>query len=230
MHCKSSFFNRRPGRLYLFSGPSGVGKSTLMEGLLNSKPDDMEKVVAYTTRLPRPGEMADVHYHYVTPDTFEAKKATFLEVTEFAGNAYAFGLTRQQVLEKLSGGRDLLADMDYSRLAFFRKEISGCYSIFLLPPDMASLRSRLQGRGDAEEVIERRMKHAQEIMDHKEESDKIFYNLPGKQAETIAEAAEQIARRRLNDQIMYCAPRFFLLKSLEKAIVTRYVAPTVKGY
>src|SRR5437867_4292202 len=100
---------KKQGRLYLISGPSGVGKTTIIEKLLEKAPN-LEKIVAFTTRAMRPGEIPGHTYHYISKDEFAKtmQQNDFLIHFQFTDNAYGFGLSEKELMNKLNAGIDLI--------------------------------------------------------------------------------------------------------------------------
>lgn len=172
--------------LYIISGPSGVGKTTLINRLLQDIPH-LEKIVAYTTRPMRPTEISDQSYHYITPEMFQLKlqHGDFIEHLNFSGNDYGFGLTKEEVLSKLHSGIDLIVDMDYSQILDLKSKIPNCYAIFILPKNITELKERLTARSETPETIERRMAYAQNIIDHANICDINIVNSDGKFEEVV---------------------------------------------
>ena len=127
----------------------------------------MRHSVSYTTRVPRPGEINDVHYTFVDKDTFEAMIAdrAFVEWAEVHGNYY--GTSKKRIEELADAGMDVVLDIDVQGARQIKKGLSDCLYIFILPPSMEVLRKRLVGRmSDPDEVIGLRLKNA--IMEVKE--------------------------------------------------------------
>lgn len=201
--CLSFFKAKDPiqplGHLYIISGPSGVGKTTIIENLL-AKDNKIEKIVAFTTRPMRVGEISDKTYHYISREAFEEKMehGDFLEYLEFSNHFYGFGLTKEEVLTKLRNGIDLIVDMDYSQVSDLKSKIPNCYSIFIVPPSLESLTTRLKSRGDSEETISKRMGYAKDIIEHQHVSDTIILNHDGKVEEAVAEIFGIIKSNRVN--------------------------------
>lgn len=150
----------QPGRLVVISGPSGVGKDTVLQRLRRLDPS-LRYSVSYTTRPPRPGETDGVHYTFVDQPTFRAMAARggFLEWAEVHGNLY--GTSEARVREALAEGADVVLKIDVQGAAWIRPRVAGALFIFLLPPSDDELRRRLATR-DTEDVdaMELRVRNA----------------------------------------------------------------------
>ena len=189
------------GCLFVLAAPSGGGKTSLVKALLEREPG-MRLSVSYTTRAPRPGEQDGVDYHFVDEATFMALKdrGEFLEHAFVHGNWYATSAT--WLAKEVQAGHDVLLEIDWQGARQVRKLIPGSVLIFILPPSIASLKERLDKRGqDSEEVIARRMENAKDEMRHCGEFDYVIMNQDFARAvddlSVIVRAARLAATRQL---------------------------------
>jgi len=134
------------GQLIVFSGPSGVGKGTILAQYMKGR-DNICYSVSATTRSPRPGEVDGQHYFYLTREKFEEMIAAdqMLEYAQYSGNYY--GTPKQFVEDKLAAGVDVVLEIEVQGAAKVRQACPEALFVFVLPPSYAVLRSRLTGRG-----------------------------------------------------------------------------------
>ena len=167
----------RRGLLLILSSPSGAGKSTLSRKLM-AWDTDLSFSVSATTRSPRSGEVDGREYYFKTRDEFQAmvKDGQMLEHAEVFGNFY--GSPRGPVEDAMTQGRDTLFDIDWQGGQQIKQAMRGdVVSIFILPPSIAELESRLRGRAqDSEEVIAQRMAKSQAEISHWMEYDYVIVN------------------------------------------------------
>lgn len=148
------------GILFVVSSPSGGGKGTLIQRVLN-KMSNLSYSVSFTTRAPRNGEVDGREYFFVTPDKFREMVAAdeFLEWAQVHGKLY--GTARRQVVREISAGRDIILEVDVQGAASVRALLADSVSIFILPPSFEVLRQRLEARGtDSPEELDLRLRNA----------------------------------------------------------------------
>jgi guanylate kinase len=170
------------GKLIVLTGPSGVGKGTLMNAILQRYPE-LHYSVSTTTRSPRPGEVNGKNYHFITRSEFEklVTQGEFLEWAEFAGNCY--GTPREAVLNHIQSGKLVVLEIELEGARQIRHTFPSALSIFILPPSFAELEKRIRGRGqDAEEAISRRLNRAEEEIAAADEFDLQIINNDFEQA------------------------------------------------
>lgn len=164
------------GRLFLVTAPSGAGKSSLVNALLQLEPA-IKLSISHTTRAPRPGEENGREYHFVTVEKFEAMKARgdFLESALVHGNYY--GTSRVWIEEQMKAGNDVLLEIDWQGARQVRERFAGTVGIFILPPSIEALEWRLHHRGtDSEQTITRRLLGAGAEMAHAPEFEYVIIN------------------------------------------------------
>lgn len=168
--------NRNTGLLICLSGPSGVGKGTVIERLLQNG-TRLEHSISLTTRRPRPGETDGVSYYFVTQEDFEKQLAAgeILEHDNYCGNYY--GTPRKPIVEKLNAGIDVIMDVTVPGSLATLENFPAAVSIYLLPPSFSELRRRLSNRGtETPEVVERRMRKAESEVRQASHFDYIIVN------------------------------------------------------
>uniref|UniRef100_A0A486XK46 Guanylate kinase n=1 Tax=Rheinheimera sp. BAL341 TaxID=1708203 RepID=A0A486XK46_9GAMM len=164
------------GNLFIVSAPSGAGKSSLIQALLQ-RHSDMQVSVSHTTRAPRPGEQNGVHYHFISVDEFKALIAQdeFFEWAEVFGNYY--GTSKSTIRDSLSRGIDVFLDIDWQGARQIKTQEASAKGIFILPPSLSELELRLNKRGqDSSEVIAKRMAQAHSEMSHADEYEYLIIN------------------------------------------------------
>jgi guanylate kinase len=192
--------NNCSGNLFIVSAPSGAGKTTLVDALLQRMPG-VQVSVSHTTRTQRPGEQDGVNYHFVAREQFQQllDAGDFLESAEVFGNCY--GTSQRWVRNTLATGVDVVLEIDWQGAQQVRRLMPEAISIFVLPPSKSTLEQRLTGRGqDDPQVIAERMAKAVDEMSHFGEADYLVVN------DQFATALDEIcavltaARLRLGSQ------------------------------
>lgn len=184
------------GRLTVITGPSGVGKGTLVARLLGRHPRLWLSVSA-TTRVPRAGEEEGRHYFFLERGEFERQVAAggFLEWAEFAGNLY--GTPRAPVERRLAAGQPVLLEIELEGARQVRRSFPAAFQVLIKPPSFAELERRIRGRGtDSEEAIARRLERARIELQAEEEFDAVLVNGNLDQAVDELEALMDLGARR----------------------------------
>ncbi|PHH88891.1 hypothetical protein CDD83_6903 [Cordyceps sp. RAO-2017] len=169
--------DRRP---VVVSGPSGVGKGTLYNRLFERHPDAFCLSVSHTTRAPRDGERDGVHYHFVPMDAFEALIARdgFVEHAKFSGNRY--GTSKMTIEDQTRKGRVVLLDIEMEGVKQIKQSDMEARYVFIAPPSLDVLESRLRGRGtEKEESIQKRLAQARNELEYSQTPgvhDKVIVN------------------------------------------------------
>ena len=164
------------GNLFVVVAPSGAGKTSLIAALLEREAN-IRLSVSYTTRKPRAGEVDGKDYHFVDEPAFTAMRTAgdFLEYANVYGNYY--GTSRVWIERELHGDHDVLLEIDWQGAGQVRRLFPGMVGIFILPPSLAELRRRLEGRGkDSPEAIAKRFAAAREDISHVLEFEYIIVN------------------------------------------------------
>lgn len=164
------------GKLYIISAPSGTGKTTVINKVMEMK-DDIFFSVSVTTRAMRPGEVNGVHYHFISDEEYDRLVAedALLEHAEFAGNRY--GTPAAPILEHTAKGETALLDIDLQGFRQVKEKMPEAVSIFIVPPSLEELERRLRGRGtDTEEKIQQRLKIAETELKSVSEYDHVVVN------------------------------------------------------
>ena len=172
-------------KVFVITGPSGVGKGTLIRALLERMPN-LELSVSATTRRPRPGEVEGKDYWFLTPEEFDRRLAAgeFLEHAEYAGNRYG---TLRSELER--DAHPLVLEIEVQGARQVRERVPGATSVFIAPPSDEALRTRLVGRGsDSPEQIERRLEVARAELAAESEFDHVVVN------DDLDAAVEELSR------------------------------------
>lgn len=167
---------KQRGNLFIFSGPSGIGKDTVLKEVLNSS-DDIKLSISSVTRDMRVGEVEGEKYHFISRDEFEEliNKDALLEHNEYLGNFY--GTPREPVLKWMEEGYNVILEIDVNGAFKVKKKMPEAIMIFMLPTSFDVLRHRLEKRGtETEEVIEKRVKQAAREIKFAKEYDYIFFN------------------------------------------------------
>jgi guanylate kinase len=168
--------------LYVVAAPSGGGKTSLVNALLQND-QRVSLSVSYTTRPPRPGEVDGTHYHFVDEDRFLAliERDALLEHARVFD--YRYGTGREAVEQDLAAGFDVILDIDWQGARQIRNSFPSSRSIFIVPPSLDALRQRLIARAqDSDSVIQRRMRDAQAEISHWDEFDFLIINEEFEQA------------------------------------------------
>lgn len=168
--------NTSTGTLYVFSAPSGAGKTTLVKALLEQT-IDIGVSVSHTTRAPREGEVNGKDYNFVSQDTFTGliDQNAFLEHAQVFDNFY--GTSQIWVEQELEAGRDVILEIDWQGAQQISQQMPHMVSVFILPPSREELLKRLTGRGtDSQEIIDRRMQDAVSEMSHYGEFNYLIIN------------------------------------------------------
>jgi len=164
------------GNLFIIAAPSGGGKTSLVNALLKRDPR-LVLSVSHTTRQPRPGEVDSSHYHFISEAKFKQMEShgDFMEYARVFDHYY--GSNRHSVATQLQRDQDVILEIDWQGARQVRKTFPDCCAIFIIPPSLETLRTRLTGRAqDSADVILRRMRDARAEISHWEEFDQLVVN------------------------------------------------------
>ena len=160
----------------VITGPSGVGKGTLIRGLRRQLPE-LELSVSATTRQPRPGEQDGVDYHFLTPAEFDRRIAAgdFLEHASYSGNRY--GTLRSEVEREWAQGHPVVLEIELQGARQVREAMPDAIAVFIAPPSREALRARLIGRGtDTPDQVDARMQTAERELEAQSEFPHVIVN------------------------------------------------------
>ncbi|MBO4734368.1 MAG: guanylate kinase, partial [Clostridia bacterium] len=164
------------GRLFIISGPSGSGKDTILAQLFKLYPD-IKFSISSITRPMRKGEKPGEKYNFISREEFEKMISNdeLLEYNSFIENYY--GTPKAPVLEAINGGNDIIIEVDVNGAAQIREKMPDCISIFIMPPDLLTLKERLCARGtDSPEKIKERLECAKNEIKRADEFDFVVVN------------------------------------------------------
>jgi guanylate kinase len=181
-------------KVFVITGPSGVGKGTLISTLLERVPD-LELSVSATTREPREGEVDGRDYHFLTPEQFSERidAEDFLEFATYSDNRY--GTLRSEVRRRLDEGQSVVLEIEVQGARQVRAAMRESVQVFIAPPDPASLRRRLESRGtDSLEAIDSRLEVAEQEMAARGE---FAHTVVNDDLERAAAELEEIVRAEL---------------------------------
>jgi len=179
-----------PGALLvIISGPSGVGKDTIIEALAaRPREPDYHYVVTCTTRAPRPGEIPGVSYQFLTPEAFHALRVSgeLLEANEVHGNWY--GTPRREVAEALAEGHDVILKIDVQGASVVKQRVPDALLVFIVPPSLEALFQRLRSRAtETADELEIRQRNAAIELARQGDYDRVVVNETGEIERTAAE-------------------------------------------
>jgi guanylate kinase len=184
-------------RVFVITGPSGVGKGTLIRSLMERVPE-LELSVSATTRRPRPGEESGKDYWFLDDVDFEGRVAAgeFVEHAQYSGNRY--GTLRQELERRLAEGRPVVLEIEVQGARQVRQTMPEAVQIFIAPPSEEALRTRLVGRGtDDPEQVERRLEVARVELEAQKEFGHVVCN--DRLDDAVAEL-ERVVRSALDSQ------------------------------
>ena len=172
----------------MITGPSGVGKGTVIRGLRQQIPE-LELSVSATTRAPRPGERDGVDYHFMTPQEFDShlRAGDFLEHATYSGNRY--GTLREEVSKHTRAGRPVALEIEVQGARQIRQTMPEAFTVFIAPPSREALRARLVGRGtDSSDQVQERLRTAQRELAAQDEFERVVVN------DRLEDAVQELVR------------------------------------
>jgi guanylate kinase len=184
-------------KVFVITGPSGVGKGTLIRTLLERIPE-LELAVSATTRRPRPGEQEGVDYHFLDDAEFDRRVAAgdFVEHAAYSGRRY--GTLRSELERRTSAGAPVVLEIEVQGARQIRETMPEAVRIFIAPPSEEALRNRLVGRGtDDPEQVEARLRTAREELDAQREFPHVVIN---DRLDDAVEALEEVVRAALGSE------------------------------
>ena len=182
-------------KVFVITGPSGVGKGTLISKLLERVPG-LELSVSATTREPRPGEVDGRDYHFLSPEEFDRRieREDFLEFATYSGNRY--GTLRSEVRKRLEAGRSVVLEIEVQGARQVRAAMRESIQVFIAPPDPGVLRERLESRGtDSATAIDARLEVAEQEL---AAQDEFAYCVVNADLEPAAAGLEGVVRAELS--------------------------------
>lgn len=188
------------GSLFVIAAPSGAGKSSLVQALLEQEPE-MQLSISTTTRQPRPGEEHGREYFFNSKEDFLRRQTAgeFLEYAEVHGNFYA--TSRVALEEQVQAGKEVLLEIDWQGARQIRQHFPQAVSIFILPPSMSVLEERLRKRGqDSDAVIAHRLEGAGTELAHASEFEYVIINLDFAAALAQLQAIVRASRCKFRQQ------------------------------
>ena len=189
--------------VFVITGPSGVGKGTLIRGLLERVPG-LELSVSATTRSPRPGERDGVDYHFLTAEEFDRHVAAgdFVEHAMYSGNRY--GTLRSELERQLKRGVPVVLEIELQGARQVRRAMPDAVAVFIAPPSPEALRARLVGRGtDTPEQVDERLRTAERELEAQTEFSHVVVN---DRLEDATDELERIVRDELGASEHAAAP------------------------